>query len=396
MKKITLILMLFVASIGLNAQTWDFTSSNDGWTHLAATQTPNADYWELTSKDGINNPGLKLTPVVPTIDVTAVNVLAITMKNHSATGPTEIRSAMTTTAGTTYFSTPISVGDTEYKTYYIDYDGVARWTGDVTEIKLLFKEAGNINYPGTGAEVFDIDKIEMLNAIPTTEKHVFNFDTDGDFEGWENDNGTLSSATGILTYTPLANWARLTQKRHYVVADDYNWLRIKMKSNSTGDDQLRLISSGGNVSIPITMSDATEQTYEILLDTIGVNLTGTTTWTGNIIGYKLRFSDDSGKSTGTGSFEINSIEFYQAPSLSNQNLAKDDINLKIYPNPVHNSLRVESPIKIEGLEIFNITGQKVIENSGKTINTSSLTKGVYILKVSQEGGMISTKRFIKE
>jgi len=98
----------------------------------------------------------------------------------------------------------------------------------------------------------------------------------------------------------------------------------------------------------------------------------------------------------TTSFDINSIEFFQGPGLSNDDIAKDDTQLSIYPNPVTNLLRVNAASKVIGLTIYNISGQEVLRAEKATINTSSLSRGVYIIKVSQEGGAISTKRFIKE
>ncbi len=402
MKKITLLLVLFVASIGLNAQTWDFNSSKDGWANLSATQTLKDTYWELTSKDGVKNPGLKLSDATELgkIDVSAVHILAITMKNHSATGPVELRTAATTEGGTIYLSSTISTGDTDYKTYFVDFSTqAAKWTGAVSEIKLLFKAAGNTDFIGTGNEVFDIDKIEMLDAIPVTEKHVFTFDTDGDAENWAAVNGSIDGVSGgILTYSPKVNkYAKLEQRLHYVVADEYNWLRVKIKNNSTGDNLLTLITSIARINIPITTADGVEQTYEVLLDTIGVGANGVTTWTGNAQDITLRFgSDTNGKSTGTGTFDINSIEFFKAPGLSNDDIVKDDTQLVIYPNPVRNSLTVITSSKLNSLQIFNVTGQEVLRTESSTVNTSSLGRGVYILKVSQEGGVISTKRFIKE
>ena len=398
MKKITLLMMLFVASIGMNAQSWTFENTMDGWANIGATKKLNPTFLTLNAKEGAKNPNLSHNDAK--VDADAYSIMAFTVQNHDANGPTYIRVSFSKGGGKyVYKGIDISNGDTEFKTYYVDLSN-SNWTGTKNELKIQFKNGATVDFTGTvNLEQIDVDKIEMLDAIPTTEKHVFNFDTDDDSEGWVGVNSDISGPTsGVLTFIPVASkYAKLDQDMHYVVADDYNWLRVKMTNNSTGDNELLLITSLGRAHIDLTTSDATEQTYEILLDTIGVGGTGSSAWVGNAEDIVLRFGDaTTGKSTGTGSFEINSIEFYQAPGLSNQDISKDDTQLSIYPNPVRNTLSVKASAKINSLQIYNVTGQEVLRSSEATINTSSLTRGVYILRVSQEGGAISTKRFIKE
>ncbi len=387
MKKILLFIttLLFSATFFTNAQIWNFDNSADGWVPVAATKTLNDTYLTITSKDGVANPGLKIDD--PGIDVTTVHVLAITMKNKSATGPDIIRSAITTDGGNIYLSTPITKGDTEYKTYYIDYSG-DKWSGNVATVKLLFKGADNTDYVGTGAEEFDIDKIEMLDAIPVIEKHIWSFDTDGDSEFWESVNGSINSVSGgILTFTPIANkYAKLTQPDNYVVADDYNWLRLKVKNNSTGDNQITLITSIARIGFAVTTGDTEFKTYEILLDTIG----GGTSWTGNAEDITLRFADAAtGKSTGTGSFEIDLIEFFYAPSTS---ISKNESSrLTIGPNPSTGYFRINSEKVISGYTVFNTTGQVVKQVSSlntlsANVDISGSTKGMYFIKVNYENG----------
>ena len=126
MKKITLLLLIVLPLLGFG-QTWNFDNTKDGWTNTATTSSLQPTYWELTSKVGVNNPGLKITPPVPAVDVSLVSVLAITMKNLSATGPELIRATISTTgdaaSGDKFVSVPITRGDSEYKTYYIVCSG---------------------------------------------------------------------------------------------------------------------------------------------------------------------------------------------------------------------------------------------------------------------------------
>ncbi len=73
--------------------------------------------------------------------------------------------------------------------------------------------------------------------------------------------------------------------------------------------------------------------------------------------------------------------------------------LKIYPNPANNYISIESPsVVVTSVEIFNVLGKNVYSQSGLTdnkINISSLSNGMYLLKITSNEGSI-TRRIIKE
>ncbi len=75
-------------------------------------------------------------------------------------------------------------------------------------------------------------------------------------------------------------------------------------------------------------------------------------------------------------------------------------DIKIYPNPAYDHLSVESATDLENgnVIIYNISGQKIIEQSltGKTndINTANLPIGVYIVKISANNQVIDQKKIM--
>jgi len=73
--------------------------------------------------------------------------------------------------------------------------------------------------------------------------------------------------------------------------------------------------------------------------------------------------------------------------------------IKIYPNPVKDILNISTKKSIENISIYNLAGQKVLNNakvSNGQIDVSSLTSGTYVFKVSLEGGQIETFKIIKK
>jgi hypothetical protein len=392
MKK-TLLFTMFISAfvITTNAQLWDFNNTDDGWSG-PFTVTTGPEFITLTCNDGAKNP--KFEQKAADINTENVHILAVTLKNKSDNGPEFLRVSYvkSTDAGRIYFDLDITNGDTEFITYYFDLSNANQWKGTKDDIMLHFKAAGGSDFIGTGTEVIEIDKIEMLDAIPVTEKHIWNFDTDGDAENWAKTGGTIESVSNsILTFSPNANqYSRIIQSTNYVVADDYNWLRLKVKNNSTGDKQITLITSIARINFPVSTEDTEFKTYEILLDTIGIGATGSTSWTGNAKNITFRFSDGTtGKSSGTGTFEIDLIEFFQAPATRISKTKAYD--LSVGPNPSNGVFRINSEKPISGYTVYNTTGQvvKQVSSAGSNVTMVDISggnKGLYFIKVKYENG----------
>lgn len=87
-------------------------------------------------------------------------------------------------------------------------------------------------------------------------------------------------------------------------------------------------------------------------------------------------------------------------ALVSSTLGLDDfamIRNQIYPNPAAETLRVNSSLTFERIEVFNYLGQSVYEDvSGlNEINISKFPKGVYVLKI-YSGNRMSSIKFLKE
>ena len=67
----------------------------------------------------------------------------------------------------------------------------------------------------------------------------------------------------------------------------------------------------------------------------------------------------------------------------------------IYPNPATDVLNVNANSNIQSVEIMNIMGQAIqtinVNDMNTQINTSSLSNGVYMLRVTTENGVINQK-----
>lgn len=69
----------------------------------------------------------------------------------------------------------------------------------------------------------------------------------------------------------------------------------------------------------------------------------------------------------------------------------------IYPNPANEFIHIRSTEKIKNMDCFNYAGQAVdvkVENS--SVDISSLSKGLYFIRITSENGKTLTQKFIKE
>lgn len=96
--------------------------------------------------------------------------------------------------------------------------------------------------------------------------------------------------------------------------------------------------------------------------------------------------------TVTHSFNLGSL------SIEEQNLE----SVNVYPNPFNTTLHINTPVVINSAEITDVLGKKILEihdnmNSISSINTDSLSKGVYFLTLrNTEFNSIKTIKVVKE
>lgn len=89
---------------------------------------------------------------------------------------------------------------------------------------------------------------------------------------------------------------------------------------------------------------------------------------------------------------LGSVVLGVQPNVSTINL--DDSEINVYPNPASNVLNISSKSTLENIEIFSLTGNKVISSINNKIDISSLKEGMYTVNItSAEGNTV--KRFIK-
>lgn len=103
------------------------------------------------------------------------------------------------------------------------------------------------------------------------------------------------------------------------------------------------------------------------------------------------------KVVGNGTIYFDNWYFYNSTTASVEN--NELLGFSMYPNPATNSLNISAKETILSAEIFNVIGKKVmsvnINKTSESIDVSSLTSGIYLVKYDVNG-VTGTAKFIKQ
>jgi len=73
-----------------------------------------------------------------------------------------------------------------------------------------------------------------------------------------------------------------------------------------------------------------------------------------------------------------------------------NVEVSLYPNPTTSVLNIKMTNHLKQATIYSVLGRKVLETTSKTIQTSNLKTGLYLIKIEDENGNVSTQKFIKK
>ena len=72
-------------------------------------------------------------------------------------------------------------------------------------------------------------------------------------------------------------------------------------------------------------------------------------------------------------------------------------NFSIYPNPVKDILRINTDKTSYQIEVYNALGEPLIlKKNVSQIVVSTLSQGIYFIKIKDEKGNYTTKKIMKE
>ena len=86
---------------------------------------------------------------------------------------------------------------------------------------------------------------------------------------------------------------------------------------------------------------------------------------------------------------------------ANQTLATSDFNsnnlkFNLYPNPATDILNIAMETELKSIEIYSLLGQKVFSTNKNQIDVSSLSKGMYMVRVEDVNNGVSMQKLVIE
>ncbi|GAL81087.1 fucolectin-related protein [Algibacter lectus] len=108
--------------------------------------------------------------------------------------------------------------------------------------------------------------------------------------------------------------------------------------------------------------------------------------TGGVLGQIVRIDLDNG----TNALTLAEVEVY-ASEITLSTTTIDNVEVKIYPNPVSEKLMISAPnTSFKNYTLYTVNGQIVLTNEINTkdveVNVSTLSKGLYLLKLDGLNG----------
>lgn len=99
-----------------------------------------------------------------------------------------------------------------------------------------------------------------------------------------------------------------------------------------------------------------------------------------------------------GEMELDTVILSGEVTDSSLGNSKNEIEgLRIYPNPANDIVMISSnTMAVKSVQLFDMVGKEVMNvETSSSINVSSLTKGIYVMKVTEEGKTSTSKLIIK-
>jgi hypothetical protein len=240
-------------------------------------------------------------------------------------------------------------------------------------IKPGLKDEGKIILFNNGTDREPVFSEVMIISAPTTSPGIYSYDPDSSYgpqtaeftysSNEDNDftSGILSGAIRLPNENLLicdGNSGRLFEMNS---TNDIVWNYIIPMNNTTGE-----ISSQGDV-----------------LES------GNSTFRG--IKYSTDYEGFTGKDVTPGDPIESNFNLNTCLSLSTNNLLNDKII--IYPNPVVDLIHINTSLTILEVEIYDVLGKRLnfIKLNNRKIDMTRANKGIYVLKIKTEIGIITKK-----
>ena len=238
--------------------------------------------------------------------------------------------------------------------------------------------------------------------MPRPEKNVYEFNTDGDAEGFESlVDATAMVAGGSLVVSPDGGAiAKVTNGVTAVNATANAYMHIVYRNNSATNNQIRFqFRSDGDNYVGFFGTNSSINQSMGSFETLDIDLASARPeWTGTAQDFQvaLRNTANAGNATdANGTLEIDRIIFDNNATLNVEQFSANEIS--IYPNPATDFVTVKGLNTLSRVQLFDVLGKVVFEAAellNDQFSVEAFNSGIYLLKLTDENNSTITKRLI--
>ena len=392
-------MFLMITPLLIGAQTFDFNTDGDteDWSGFSSTtRAVSGGVLTVTFTGAFND-----VPV--TYNGSSISTNNKYLHILADIGSPEINAfslQATTTAGSvltgTVFSKPVGSG---FNVYTIDLTGQANWTGTISALRIRIRNTAGDGGLTANGETVKFDKIIFdNNAAPLVSS--FEFNTDGDNEGWTGFGSTTRVVSGghlTATVTGAFNDVPIVYGNNIDTSNKFVHVFAEINSDAIDAISLQATTSAGAVLAGTSFSKPVGSGFNVYT----IDLTGQANWSGDVTDLRLRMRNTAGDGELTmigDTFVFDRIIFDNDAVLNIEQLKK--FNFSYFPNPTKDRLKLSAVKPIKNVTLFNLLGQEVLAetfNNQKEVdlNISSFRTGTYIMKVQIED-KVETFKILKK
>ena len=147
------------------------------------------------------------------------------------------------------------------------------------------------------------------------------------------------------------------------------------------------VGAGAAVPTDVTMVKGSWQTVSVPIATFTTKGFDKTNF------FQFKLGADSNINTSAVYFDNIYFSTVKA-TLGVSDIQKNENRLQVYPNPVNAGSDIMITGAVKSVQVYNMNGQLVKTSATQSVNSQGLTKGVYLIKATDNNGSVQTTKLI--
>ena len=263
--------------------------------------------------------------------------------------------------------------------------------------------------------------VALFAVVAVNAQYVADFE-DGTLQGWTSLDAdadgygwVLGSQIGGIYLVAGTSLTGYNESQDMVCSGSYsNVVGVLTPDNYLISPKLAL-TSGATMTFMVTAQDASysAEHYAVMVSTTGTNAADFTIVFEETFGAKAQATWQQ-KTVNLGSYagqqvyvairhfncsdmfilDVDDITITNA-TVVGSSIEENNSEVSVYPIPANNVVNVNATSNISNVEVYTISGQKVgdftANGTTTSINTESLSTGMYLMKINTENGVINKK-----